>query len=90
MDVCPQIVEWGNPYPLSRYTRQEAVAAYRVWVSEKIASGKLDITELRGKDLVCWCAPADCHADILIELANTDRFWGQSPGSGFDNQLPIL
>lgn len=30
-----------------------------------------DIDELRGKDLVCWCAPGEpCHADILLELAN--------------------
>jgi Domain of unknown function (DUF4326) len=26
--------------------------------------------ELRGKDLVCWCASEHCHADVLIELAN--------------------
>lgn len=28
-------------------------------------------TELRGKDLACWC-PLDqpCHADVLIEIAN--------------------
>jgi hypothetical protein len=25
--------------------------------------------ELRGKDLVCWCAPERCHAEVLIELA---------------------
>ncbi|MBT2130088.1 DUF4326 domain-containing protein [Aliiroseovarius lamellibrachiae] len=30
------------------------------------------LEELRGKDLVCWC-PLDqpCHADALLELANT-------------------
>ncbi len=26
--------------------------------------------ELKGHDLVCWCAPLPCHADILLELAN--------------------
>lgn len=28
-------------------------------------------SELRGKDLVCWC-PLDqpCHADVLLEIAN--------------------
>lgn len=26
---------------------------------------------LRGKNLMCWCAPAQkCHADILLEIAN--------------------
>ncbi len=28
-------------------------------------------TELRGKDLACWCPiGAPCHADVLLELAN--------------------
>lgn len=32
------------------------------------------IAPLRGRDLVCWC-PLDCpcHADVLIELANSPR-----------------
>jgi hypothetical protein len=28
------------------------------------------LSELRGKDLICWCAPEACHADVLLELAN--------------------
>jgi hypothetical protein len=29
------------------------------------------ITELRGKNLACWCKPGEpCHADVLLELAN--------------------
>lgn len=33
--------------------------------------GKLDLSELKGKNLACWC-PLDkpCHADILLKLAN--------------------
>ena len=27
---------------------------------------------LRGKDLVCWCAPKRCHADILLKYANEE------------------
>ena len=49
---------------------REAIALYREWIIKKIATGERDITELRGKDLVCWCAPLPCHADILLELAN--------------------
>lgn len=37
----------------------------------------LDLSPLRGKDLVCWCpltwrdgTPHPCHADTLLELAN--------------------
>ena len=29
------------------------------------------MSELRGKNLACWCKPGEpCHADVLIELAN--------------------
>jgi Domain of unknown function (DUF4326) len=28
------------------------------------------LPELRGKDLICWCASAPCHADVLHALAN--------------------
>ena len=29
------------------------------------------ITDLRGKDLCCWCEPtSQCHADVLLQLAN--------------------
>ena len=33
----------------------------------------LDPSELRGRDLACWC-PLDqpCHADVLLELANRE------------------
>jgi hypothetical protein len=26
--------------------------------------------DLRGLDLVCWCAPLPCHGDVLLRLAN--------------------
>ena len=30
-----------------------------------------DLSELRGKDLACWCAlDQPCHADVLLEWAN--------------------
>lgn len=30
----------------------------------------LDVSELRGKDLVCWCAPKRCHCDAILAKAN--------------------
>ena len=29
--------------------------------------------ELRGRDLVCFCAPLPCHGDLLRRLANATR-----------------
>lgn len=61
---------WGNPFILGLDgTREEVVEKYR---ERLLASPALmaRLGELRGMDLVCWCAPMPCHADVLIELAN--------------------
>lgn len=32
-----------------------------------------DLSELRGKNLACWCRlDQECHADLLLELANRE------------------
>jgi hypothetical protein len=38
---------------------------------DRLTYAGLQISELRGHDLSCWC-PLDqpCHADVLLELAN--------------------
>lgn len=57
---------------------KHCIDAYRAWITGKPhwAHGiplteHPDISELRGKDLSCFC-PIDrpCHADVLLELAN--------------------
>ena len=63
--------KWGNPYKIGKDgTREEVVTAYRLWLAGNIFTGTLNLSELRGKVLVCWCAPLPCHADVLLELAN--------------------
>ena len=62
--------KWGNPFFVGPDTREVVVAKYKKWLDNQIAKGWLDPEELRGKDLVCWCAPLPCHADVLLELAN--------------------
>jgi len=38
-----------------------------------IEIGGLDISEIIGKDLACWCAIDEpCHADVLLEIANEE------------------
>jgi hypothetical protein len=49
------------------------VADYRQWIMQPEQAHLRDAarTELRGKDLACWCPPDQpCHADVLLELAN--------------------
>lgn len=74
--------KFGNPFShkdgtLASYrvkTRQEAVDAYREWVRHQAGLMHDIITELKGKDLVCWCAPEACHGDVLLEIANEPDF----------------
>jgi hypothetical protein len=49
---------------------EQAVAWYRQWASVALEPRAVQL--LRGLDLACWC-PLDCpcHADVLLELANT-------------------
>lgn len=72
--------KWGNPFThiggqtLAQFVvkdRDAAVTAYREWLMnqpELLAAAK---KELAGCDLVCWCAPAKCHGDVLLEIANS-------------------
>lgn len=35
---------------------------------------KLNVSELQGKQLMCWCKLTNpCHVDVLLELANTSK-----------------
>lgn len=63
--------QWGNPFVIGRDgTREQVIEKYRAWISGQPALLR-DLPELSGKDLICWCAPLACHADVLLELANT-------------------
>jgi hypothetical protein len=63
--------KWLNPFVIGPDgAREEVIAKYRAWIAtqpELMAA----LPELRGKDLVCWCAPEPCHGDVLLELAST-------------------
>lgn len=62
--------KWGNPYFVGvDGTREQVIAKYRALLMIKLPG---DLDELRGKDLVCWCHPLPCHADVLLELANAE------------------
>lgn len=73
---------WGNPFPIGgEYPTAEA-AVRRFQASLVMAPAphpeshmghiRANLDELRGKNLACWC-PLDqpCHADVLLNLANS-------------------
>lgn len=71
--------KWGNQWSHLSYgrgtikvsSREEAIECYRSWIVTQDELIKQAKVELRGKDLICWCAPQSCHADVLLEIANT-------------------
>jgi hypothetical protein len=65
--------KWHNPFKIPKLaTRAEVEQALDRYREELLRQSELmaALPELRGKDLVCWCAPDACHADVLLELAN--------------------
>lgn len=65
--------KWGN-YPATELPddapREAKVLAYRRWLEANPWFVEQVRKELAGKDLICWCAPAMCHGDVLLEYAN--------------------
>lgn len=72
--------KWGNPFKVGDWVhrpagsrqlqRGECIDLYRNTLPPALIDAAK--RELKGKDLVCWCAPEPCHADVLLEIANAD------------------
>ncbi len=65
--------KWGNPFSVDKYGRDKCIELHRKALVEE--DGELhhlmnDLGELKGKTLVCFCAPLPCHGDTLAELAD--------------------
>lgn len=61
---------WGNPFVIGKDgTRGEVIAKFEAYL---LSSPSLieRLPTLAGKVLVCWCAPASCHGDVLDRMAN--------------------
>lgn len=64
---------FGNPFPLHRHTRENAIELYRTWFRKRL---RIDpefarrIRELKGKTLGCYCKPLACHGDVIAEYLN--------------------
>lgn len=68
---------WGNPFHMREEAERDKVcdlfeaALLRKFEHDPDAKRRLK-EALRGKDLVCWCAPKRCHADVLLKYANEE------------------
>ena len=64
---------FANPYRVDvDGTREQVIEKYL-----KHLLGRQDLLlrlpDLRGRRLACWCSPAPCHADVLVELVDADE-----------------
>ncbi len=74
-DAC-----WGyrrsplyNPFHKEKITQEEKVAKYRTYLLQRIEAGDAGILaalDALTEDSVlgCWCKPAACHCDVIVEV----------------------
>jgi hypothetical protein len=69
--------KWGNPFRIGEHgDRATVIARHEAWLRDQ---------HHLLRDLVCFCAPAACHGDLLLKLANGTRaelvaWWRARPG----------
>lgn len=68
---------FGNPFTVEKYERENCIAMFERWLRKEdfldIETERRDwilanLGQLENKDLVCWCSPAPCHADVYFRL----------------------
>lgn len=66
----------GNPFVIGpNGSRDDVVSKYRAWLEghRNDADVKAELLKLYGMaqrgplELICWCAPQSCHADVIKE-----------------------
>ncbi len=62
---------YGNPFIIGRDgTREEVCRKYEEMLLNNPTLIQMIKEKLKGKDLICFCYPEQCHGDILIKVAN--------------------
>lgn len=72
-----RLSKWGNPFkigdpdpanPNRAMTRSDAIGHFRDYAKSRYRLEAEWLAGLEGKKLACWCAPEDCHAQVLLDL----------------------
>ena len=67
--------EHGNPFVIGvDGNRIQVIEKHKDWVESNPEYREKVRKELKGKNLVCFCAPLPCHGDILLRIANEVTF----------------
>jgi hypothetical protein len=75
--------KYGNPFShkedtLAQFktsTKEESLQRYKEWLLSQPSLISEMKVELKGKILGCWCSPARCHGDIIIEVIENKRLF---------------
>jgi hypothetical protein len=60
--------KWGNPFKIGRDgNREEVIQKYREYILKR-EDLLMQLDELKGHTLGCYCKPLACHGDVLVEL----------------------
>ena len=63
--------KWGNPFVIGPDgTREDVIRKFEEYLMLNPVLVEAAKKELKGKDLVCFCAPLSCHGDVLSRIAN--------------------
>lgn len=65
---------FGNPYVVGTngFSRGETISWFREYAQDRMYRDpeyRARVKALHGKVLGCFCAPAPCHGDVLLDLA---------------------
>jgi hypothetical protein len=67
--------KWGNPYKVGAgMGLSRSLELFREHLERELKTGTLNLDELRGKNLACFCSLTQaCHADILLEALRAEK-----------------
>ena len=63
---CGNGSPYANPYKIGLDGDRDDVCE----LFEEYVLPGLDVSELKGKDLLCFCKPKRCHCDTILKKAN--------------------
>jgi Domain of unknown function (DUF4326) len=79
--------EWGNPFEMpDDGDREEVVGKYSKFYLPHKNGLLLKMPSLRGKVLVCWCHPQECHGHIIAEIVNREAA-GEGPAASIADAI---
>lgn len=64
---------FGNPFRENVYGREYAISLFREYFYKRLGFDDefvIRINALKGKTLLCFCKPKECHGDVIAKYLN--------------------